>query len=72
MTDMIRTISPSDYMTSTPHRQLADTVIARSGQPDESVGFIERVGRTWELTVYTARYPEPTTKVVRVPVIGDE
>ena len=71
-TDMIRTISPFDYMGSTPHRQLADRVIERSGCENDAVAFIERVGDTWELTVYTARHPEPTTKVVRVPVVGDE
>lgn len=71
-TDVIRTISPSEYFGSTPHRQLADAIIARSGEDDSTVGFIERVGDTWELTVYVARDPEPITKVVRVPVVGSE
>lgn len=70
-TDMIRTVSPTDYMTSTPHRRLADAVIARAGVEDESVGFIERVGDTWELTVYVDGRRDHT-KVVEVPVVDDE
>lgn len=71
MTDMIRTISRSEYLYSTVHRQLANRVIERSGHHHEDVTFIERVGRTWELTVWVD-YDAKTTKVVRVPVIGDE
>lgn len=69
-TDMIRFITPTDCERSPVYRELWDAVAVRASVDTEDVRMIQRDGRTWELIVWVD-YPK-TTKVVRVPVIGDE
>lgn len=69
-TDMIRVITSTDCEQSPVHRELWDVVVDRAEVDTDDVRMITRVGRTWQLLVWVD-YPN-TTKVVKVPVIGDE
>lgn len=69
-TDMIRALTSTDCERSPVYRELWDVIVKRAGVGSDDVRMITREGRTWRLLVWVD-YPN-TTRVVKVPVIGNE